>query len=66
VDVAFAAGSTVAAFAQGLVLGGLLQGIDVRKRPVRGRAARLAHAVRALDRCALIVGYALSARRGWC
>ena len=36
-DVAFAAGSTLAAFAQGLLLGGLLEGVDVVKGRFAGR-----------------------------
>ena len=35
-NVSFAGGSIVAAFCQGLILGGLLQGIDVRPTPTNG------------------------------
>ena len=47
---AFAGGSTLAAFCQGLILGGLIQGIKVRERRVRRRHVRFRHAVRAAVR----------------
>jgi len=58
-DVAFAAGSTVAAFAQGLVLGGLLQGIEVRNGQFAGGPLDWLTPFALLTGCALVVGYAL-------
>ena len=58
-DVAFAAGSIVAAFAQGLVLGGLLQGIEVRHGQFAGGPLDWLTPFALLTGCALIVGYAL-------
>ena len=58
-DVAFAAGSTVAAFAQGLVLGGLLQGIAVRNGQFAGGPLDWLTPFSLLTGCALVVGYAL-------
>jgi cytochrome d ubiquinol oxidase subunit II len=58
-DVAFAAGSTVAAFAQGLVLGGLLQGIEVRGGQFAGGPLDWLTPFSLLTGCALVVGYAL-------
>ena len=46
-DIAFAAGSTVAALSQGIILGGADPGHHGRGRPVRRRRVRLAHAVHA-------------------
>ena len=47
---AFSAGSIVAAIAQGLVLGGFIQGVTHRERRLRRRRARLADAVLAARR----------------
>ena len=47
---AFAGGSTLAAFCQGLILGGLIQGIKVENGAVRGRHVRFRDAVRAAVR----------------
>ena len=58
-DVAFAAGSTIAAFAQGLVLGGLLQGIEVRGGQFAGGPLDWLTPFSLLTGCALVVGYAL-------
>ncbi|HEX4885810.1 MAG TPA: cytochrome d ubiquinol oxidase subunit II [Casimicrobiaceae bacterium] len=58
-DVAFAAGSTTAAFAQGLVLGGLLQGIEVRNGQFAGGTLDWLTPFSLLTGCALVVGYAL-------
>jgi cytochrome d ubiquinol oxidase subunit II len=58
-DVAFTAGSTVAAFAQGLVLGGLLQGIEVRNGQFAGGPLDWLTPFALLTGCALVVGYAL-------
>ena len=58
-DVAFAGGSTVAAFAQGLVLGGLIQGINVEGRSYVGGAWDWLTPFALLTGVALVVGYAL-------
>ncbi|HEU4529731.1 MAG TPA: cytochrome d ubiquinol oxidase subunit II [Steroidobacteraceae bacterium] len=58
-DVAFAAGSTVAAFAQGLVLGALLQGIDVRDGQFAGGTFDFLTPFSLLCGVALVVGYGL-------
>ena len=49
-NVAFAAGSTLAAFCQGVILGGLIQGIKVENGAFRRRRVRLGDAVRAAVR----------------
>ena len=46
-DLAFWAGSTIAAFAQGLVLGGMIQGIKVANGQFAGGPVRLADALHA-------------------
>ena len=56
---AFTVGSTLAAFAQGVILGGLIQGITVRERGVCRRHVRLGDAVRIAVRPSLVAGYAL-------
>jgi len=58
-DVAFSAGSTVAAFAQGLVLGGLLQGIEVRDGQFAGGTWDFLSPFSVLCGFALVIGYAL-------
>jgi len=58
-DVAFAAGSTLAAFSQGLVLGGLLQGIEVRGGQFAGGPLDWLTPFSLLTGCSLVVGYAL-------
>ncbi len=58
-DVAFAAGSTVAAFAQGLVLGGLLQGIAVKDGQFAGGTFDFLTPFSLLCAIGLVVGYAL-------
>ena len=58
-DVAFAAASTTAAFAQGLVLGGLLQGIRVRNGQFAGYALDWLTPFSLACGVALVVGYAL-------
>ena len=45
-NVAFAGGSTLAGFCQGVILGGLIQGIAVEERRLRRRHVRLGDAVR--------------------
>jgi cytochrome bd ubiquinol oxidase subunit II len=58
-NVAFAAGSTVAAFAQGVILGGLIQGIPVRDGAFAGGAFDWATPFAFVCGLALIAGYAL-------
>lgn len=58
-DRAFAAGSTVAAFAQGVVLGGLLQEIHVENGHFAGGALDWLTPFSLLCGAALVVGYAL-------
>lgn len=58
-DIAFAAGSTVAAFAQGLVLGGLLQGIEVRDGAFAGGTFDFLTPFSLLCGVALVIGYGL-------
>jgi cytochrome d ubiquinol oxidase subunit II len=58
-DVAFALGSSVAAFAQGLILGGVLTGIPVAQGAFVGGAFSWLSPFSIMCGCALIVGYAL-------
>ena len=58
-DAAFLAGSTLAAFCQGLALGGLLQGIKVDGRVYAGGWWDWLTGFTLLCGCALVVGYAL-------
>jgi cytochrome d ubiquinol oxidase subunit II len=58
-DLAFAGGSIVATFSQGLVLGGYLQGIDVRSGQFAGYALDWLTPFSLLCGCALVAGYAL-------
>jgi cytochrome d ubiquinol oxidase subunit II len=58
-DLAFAGGSIVAAFAQGLVLGGLLQGIVVRNGEFAGGPLDWLTPFSLLCACAVVCGYAL-------
>jgi cytochrome bd ubiquinol oxidase subunit II len=58
-DFAFFAGSTVAAFAQGLTLGGLLQGIHIEGRAYAGGWWDWLNAFTLLCGVAVVVGYAL-------
>lgn len=58
-DIAFAAGSTVAAFAQGVVLGGLLQQIKVENGKFAGGSFDWFTPFSLMCGAALIVGYAL-------
>jgi len=58
-DVAFAAGSTIAAFAQGLVLGGLLQEITVENGQFAGGTFDFLTPFSLLCGVALVIGYAL-------
>ena len=63
---AFAAGSTLAAFCQGLILGGLIQGIKVENGAVRRRHVRFRDAVRAAVRAsAWSPAMRCSAPAGW-
>jgi len=58
-DLAFAAGSTVAAFSQGLILGAVLAGIPVSGGAFSGGAFSWLTPFSLMCGCALIVGYAL-------
>jgi cytochrome d ubiquinol oxidase subunit II len=63
-DAAFIGGSTVAAFSQGLVLGGLIQGVDVRDGQFAGGAFDWLTPFSLFCGVALIAGYALLGA-GW-
>jgi cytochrome d ubiquinol oxidase subunit II len=58
-DIAFSGGSIVATFSQGLVLGGLLQGIEVRSGQFAGGTFDWLTPFSLLCGCALVTGYAL-------
>jgi cytochrome d ubiquinol oxidase subunit II len=58
-DIAFAGGSIVATFAQGMVLGGLVQGIPVEGRAFAGQWDQWLSPFALLTGLALLVGYAL-------
>jgi cytochrome bd ubiquinol oxidase subunit II len=58
-SVAFAGGSTLAGFAQGVILGGLIQGIAVRDGAFSGGAFDWATPFALLCGLALVAGYAL-------
>jgi len=58
-DIAFAAGSIVAAFAQGVVLGGLLSGIPVENGQFAGNSFSWLNPFSLCCGLALVVGYAL-------
>jgi cytochrome d ubiquinol oxidase subunit II len=58
-DVAFAAGSTTAAFMQGLILGGVLSGIQVAKGQFAGGAFDWCNPFSLMCGCALVAGYGL-------
>lgn len=58
-DIAFAAGSTVAAFAQGMALGGLLQEIHVERGQFAGGAFDFLSPFSVMCGAALVAGYAL-------
>ena len=58
-DIAFFAGSTIAAFAQGLTLGGLLQGVHVHGRAYAGGSWDWLDAFTILCGFAVTAGYAL-------
>ena len=58
-NVAFAAGSTIAAFAQGVILGGLIQGIPVRDGAYAGGAFDWATPFAFVCGLAIIAGYGL-------
>ena len=58
-DVAFAAGSATAAFAQGLILGGLLGGIPVVGDQFAGHTFTWLTPFSLMCGCALVIGYAL-------
>ncbi|TCT07551.1 cytochrome d ubiquinol oxidase subunit II [Aquabacter spiritensis] len=58
-NVAFAGGSTVAAFAQGVVLGGLVQGIDVQNGAFAGGSFDWATPFSFMCGIGVVIGYAL-------
>ena len=58
-DAAFAGGSAFAAFAQGLILGGILQGVEVEARSFAGGALDWATPFAFLTGLAVMAGYAL-------
>ena len=58
-DLAFAAGSTAAAFTQGLILGGLLSGIPVVNGQFAGAPFGWCNAFSLTCGCAVVTGYAL-------
>jgi cytochrome d ubiquinol oxidase subunit II len=58
-DVVFAAGSTLAAFCQGVILGGLIQGIKVENGEFSGGAFDWATPFAALCGFAVVAGYGL-------
>jgi cytochrome bd ubiquinol oxidase subunit II len=58
-DIVFAAGSTLAAFCQGVILGGLIQGIRVENGEFAGGAFDWATPFAALCGVAVVAGYAL-------
>ena len=63
-DIAFTAGSIVAAFSQGLVLGGLLQGIRVENNAFAGGAFDWLTPFSLVIGAGLVIGYALIGA-GW-
>jgi cytochrome bd ubiquinol oxidase subunit II len=58
-DVAFAVGSLVAAFMQGLVLGGLMQGVTVQNQHFAGSVLDVVHPLPIVNGLALPFGYAV-------
>jgi cytochrome d ubiquinol oxidase subunit II len=58
-SVVFAAGSTLAGFAQGVILGGLIQGVPVKDGAYAGGSFHWATPFAALCGLALVAGYAL-------
>jgi cytochrome d ubiquinol oxidase subunit II len=58
-NFAFIGGSTIAAFAQGIILGGLIQGIDIRNGAFAGGPFDWATPFSLLCGLALVAGYAL-------
>jgi cytochrome d ubiquinol oxidase subunit II len=57
--VAFAVGSLVAAFMQGLVLGGLIQGVKVENQHFAGSVLDVVHPLPIISGLALLFGYAV-------
>ena len=58
-DVAFAVGSLVAAFMQGLVLGGLMQGVTVQNQRFAGSVLDVVRPLPIISGLALAFGYAV-------
>ena len=66
-DIAFTAGSVIAALAQGMILGALLQGIEVTDRAYSGSWWDWLTPYTLLTGLGTLAGYALlGARHGWC
>ena len=63
-DVAFAVGSAVAAFMQGLIVGGLIQGVTVRNQRFAGSVLNIVHPLPLISGVALLFGYAVLGA-GW-
>ena len=58
-DIAFAAGSIIAAFMQGLILGGLMQGVRVQNLHFAGSVLDIFRPLPLLSGVTLVVGYAV-------
>ena len=58
-DIAFAVGSLVAAFMQGLVLGGLMQGVKVQNQHFAGSVLDVVHPLPIIGGVTLLFGYAV-------
>ena len=63
-DVAFAVGSAVAAFMQGLIVGGLIQGVTVQNQRFTGSVLNIVHPLPLISGVALLFGYAVLGA-GW-
>jgi cytochrome d ubiquinol oxidase subunit II len=58
-DLAFAVGSLIAAFMQGLVLGGLMQGVKVQNQHFAGSVLDVVHPLPIISGVTLLFGYAV-------
>lgn len=63
-DVAFAVGSAVAALMQGLIVGGLIQGVTVQNQRFAGSVLNIVHPLPLISGVALLFGYAVLGA-GW-
>ena len=63
-DVAFAAGSVVAAFMQGLIVGGLIQGVAVQNQRFAGGVLNIVRPLPIISGVTLLFGYAVLGA-GW-